>query len=73
MLTEEAVIVTAPQMLDACPETVIPGMAAIAVNEAEADVDAVAGTLFFRLIRSRSPGCTCSVGDCGTAVGHETE
>src|SRR5580698_7553506 len=59
MLTEEAVIVTAPQVLDAIPETVIPGMASIA----DPDADVGAGTLFVSLMRSRSPGRTCSVGD----------
>jgi hypothetical protein len=57
MLTEEAVMVTAPQVLDAVPETVIPGIDGIPAEVASA------GTSFVRLIRRRSPGCTWSVGD----------
>ena len=56
MLTEEAVIVTAPQVSDGVPETIIPGIAAMAVED-------VAGTLFVRVMRSRSPGSTWRVGD----------
>jgi hypothetical protein len=57
MLTDEGVIVTAPQVLDAVPETVIAGMAAMAAD------GAAAGTLLVRATRSRSPGRTWRVGD----------
>ena len=50
-------MVTAPHALDAGPETVIPGIADIGM------VAGGAGTLFFRLMSSRSPGRTCSGGD----------